>query len=218
MITNPTVIRTLDTRSLIAVTVSGSNGDNVGGTVTVSKGGTSYTATTDSNGQANIFVDSPGSWTVGYDKSGITASGSVSVVYSGYTYQVSLSVTQPSTVYIYAENGAAGGSFPTLSYGGVTKTLGTMIPVFIKSETFSASFTFSSLSMSGDDCTISVSNDGVSSNMTLTNVSTTWLTPRALFYVAKINNWSGATAVSSDDLPLSVSDGDYVLVFFNLED
>ena len=110
MIIEPTVVRTLDTRSLIAVTVSGSNGDNVGGTVTVSKGGTSYTATTDSNGQCNIFVDSPGSWAVGYDKSGITASGSVSVVYSGYTYSVTLTIVQLLTVIVNSPVNLDGGS------------------------------------------------------------------------------------------------------------
>ena len=116
MITNPTVIRTLDTRSLIAVTVTGSNGDNVGGTVTVSKDGTSYTSVTDANGQCNIFVDSPGTWAVGYDKSGITASGSVSVVYSGYTYSVSLSIIVGLTVTV--EN-PTGGSV-TVTYNGNT--------------------------------------------------------------------------------------------------
>ena len=206
MIIEPTVIRTLDTRSLIAVTVSGSNGDNVGGTVTVSKDGTSYTTTTDSNGQCNIFVDSPGSWTVGYDKSGITASGSVSVVYSGYTYSVTLTIVTANLSLILSTTFSDNASITVNIYQN-----GTVIGTADKDNPLSAGLTL--------DYTknpyLSVSSTGVPTIVQGTAIWTysATLTSGQGDYIQSVKSYINGTQISNGSSS-ALSDGDTVTINF----
>ena len=74
------------------VTVEGEGSDHVGGTVTATLSGESYTATTDSSGKAMIMVEATGTYTLTYTKSYLEGEGTIEVPALGFTYPVTLEI------------------------------------------------------------------------------------------------------------------------------